>query len=1764
MRRPGYGSRATSARVLTSTCRLIPMAMIRLAAISVILALACLLPVGLFADEPPEQENDGVSFSGKKNSAISQLLLDSINEAGGTGTQQLAVTRDSVIRNQGKDGRSAATDSGEPVNGEELLSNASKNDLEASQTIGDLVRFDRSGNIEVYIHLKSTDERSLQQVRDAVERVEIDGAEWGIIQAWVDPDTLETVANLSAVRKITPPDYSYTKRGSTLTEGDAVHRANLVRAFSGLTGKGVKVGVISDGADAWTTAWASGDLPSKIEINPNQDSEGHEGTALLEIVHDIAPDAELAFSGSESSLGMVQAILWLANDAFEGEGADVIVDDLGYYFEPFFEDGIVAQAAADAVASGVVFVSAAGNYAQEHYEGDFVDAGDGFHAFDGSTDIAMRLNFFFLTSMILQWNDQFGASNNDYDLYVCRAGIRPTFFNLGNGLCYGSTDPQNGDDDPLEAVVLFGAGEVDVYIKKFRTTDQNRRLELFFFGSVPREYSVKEGGIVHHVAVPGVLAVGAVNEDDPGNDDLESFSDQGPSRIYYPTVETRLKPDVVASDGVSVTGSGGFPSHFFGTSAAAPHVAGIAALLVEAQRLADPTMTKKEVADAVTQRIRDTAIDLGDRGHDNKFGHGRADALVGVKSLDQLSGVTFTVNSTGDGTDRNTGDGVCDDGSGNCTLRAAIQEANRTNGSFIQFDISGSGVLTIQPASALPTIARTVFIDGFSQPGASANNYRIQLDGTNAGTNAAGLKMTGTESWVRGLVINRFQGNGIVLQWPGVKQVIEENRIGTNVLGTGDLGNSKAGILVSGADGVRLWGNLISGNDSHGVEILSGADDTIIDGNIIGADASGAADLGNTGSGVHISGSDAAISNNVIAGNDSHGISINGSGATDNRLEDNYIGTNESAISIGNSGSGVHISRGANDNTVEKNTIAHNSSDGVTVISSSSTGNTVWENSEYSNGGLGIDLNDDGVTANDDRDLDSGPNNLQNYAVLTSAGLSSDAGSIGFKLYVARDNIYTVDFYSSDSCDGSGNGEGKDWLGFARVVPATYGDRHFVVNTLRGTLNQYDSPSGRYITTTVTVDGSTSEFSPCIQSIALPRLILSQDSIEMEEDGTTNTTYTVRLASRPSHDATVGLTIEGDEVVTATPDTLTFTTGNWANTQTVMVTAVSDDDPEDEFTVIQHNLTIDNKQYVSEWLAVEVQDDDVPGVTLADDGTVSVTGSVRMREGDTVTYPVVLTEQPDDDVRINSYTSSSSALQVLPYSMTFTKDNYDTSQQITLTALTDRDAADELVTVYHEIEIGGKYYVVARVRALITDSVFPRLAPSQRSIGVNEGETATYTIVPASEPSRSLTITPKSTDADSVTVSPSSLTFTVGTNGNWQTPQTVTVTGVKDSDEFDDVATIRHLSTYAGTEYRLGSGVEVTVADGNRVPFFEEGLKTTRSVPENSGMGTAVGEPVSATDLNNDTLTYKIGDQQGGSYTVDVGTGQIRLGSGVNLNYETPTVQGVKLTVQDPDGLMDTIEVEILIADVNEPPVVRGNDVLRFRENHTGLIARYTASDPERDSFTWSVGEGDGSFFSIDSRGYLTFNDPPDYENPIDSDSDNVYNFSIRAFDGRHYGYLALTVTVENVNEPPAVTGTDTLTYRENGTASVHTFRAVDPERSDITWSLSGPDDDDFTISKTGVLSFANPPDYENPTDSGRDNVYEVTVVARDDAFNPGTLKVTITVAVGTDSTVGDQYDANNNGVIDKTEVIAAFRDYVRGQIDKVQIIEIFRLYVGG
>ena len=154
--------------------------------------------------------------------------------------------------------------------------------------------------------------------------------------------------------------------------------------------------------------------------------------------------------------------------------------------------------------------------------------------------------------------------------------------------------------------------------------------------SVVTDYDMAEGSIFGHPAVPDAVAVGAIRADDPGHDDIEFFSARGPGRIFHPSVESRDKPDIAAIDGVSVTGTGGFPDTFFGTSAAAPHVAAIAALLKEAM----PHATPAELRTA----LLDGAVDRGAVGRDLVFGEGLVDALLSEALVDtdddgQLNGV---------------------------------------------------------------------------------------------------------------------------------------------------------------------------------------------------------------------------------------------------------------------------------------------------------------------------------------------------------------------------------------------------------------------------------------------------------------------------------------------------------------------------------------------------------------------------------------------------------------------------------------------------------------------------------------------------------------------------------------------------------------------------------------------------------------------------------------------------------------------------------------------------------------------------------------------------------------------------------------------------------------------------------------------------------------------------------------------------------------------------------------------------------------------
>jgi len=517
---------------------------------------------------------------------------------------------------------------------------------------------------------------------------------------------------------------------------------------------------------------------------------------------------------------------------------------------------------------------------------------------------------------------------------------------------------------------------------------------------------------------------------------------------------------------------------------------------------------------------------------------------------------SLVVNSTAD-----TDDGACTVAAGGCTLREAINLANSDALlNAINFNIPGSGVSTISLTSALPNITGPVIIDGYTQPASSPNTLAdgdnavllIELNGAGA-SNATGLTLNAGSSVVRGLAINRFE-YGIIPD--SGDNVVAGNFVGTNPTGASGLGNTQAGIRVNSASGNRIGGllpadrNVVSGNSGSGVVIINTKANELL-GNYIGTNPAGTAALGNNFGLIIAAASSNIVRENLISGNHA-GIWINLSTANRNTLMANHVGIDVSLSKpLGNTGAGVSIDNGASDNQINgDNIVAFNGGDGVSIASG--TGNTVADNSIYSNGGLGIDLSANGVTPNDVNDLDSGANNLQNFPVVTSVVASGSELKAAGTLDSIPFTKYRIRFFSNSSCDPSGNGEGEVLITTQLVTTDLNGSADF-------SLNLSASHSGRFITATATdSEGNTSEFSPCIQApfissfqFGLPTYSVLEDCTEVivsvSRTGDTSAPASVDYSSQS------GTASDRTDFTTAV-GTLHFAPGETARSFTVLIT----------------------------------------------------------------------------------------------------------------------------------------------------------------------------------------------------------------------------------------------------------------------------------------------------------------------------------------------------------------------------------------------------------------------------------------------------------------------------------------------------------------------------------------------------------------------------------------------------------------------------------
>jgi len=459
-----------------------------------------------------------------------------------------------------------------------------------------------------------------------------------IAVAWVQLESLEALVSIPEVRNIQTVLPPFVRQGNTVSEGDSIFNASGLRELYGVNGTGIKIGIISDGVDSLEDTRATGDLPSDVHVLSNKVG-GNEGTNMLEIVYDIAPGTELYFHDcGDSRLEFNGAV-----DALVKEGCTVICDDIGWLAEPFFEDGIVADHVKEVVKKhDLLYVSSAGNFGDRHYQGFFYDNGGGWHDFSSGKGEVENLQLEIQPSgevwVVLQWNDMWEHSGNNYDLYLKN---RNTLEIITSSEIF-----QDGNDLPLEYILYTNSGNntLNASIEVRKTSGEARELELYIYektGTTLRSVNiVSEDSIFGHPALPEVITVGAVGTGELGDYYVEHFSSVGPVTLYYPSPEIRPKTDLSGIDGVNVTGKGGVSEQFYGTSASSPHVAAIAALVWSAA-------PEKSAMD-IRRLLSTSSTDLGEPGYDNVFGYGLVDAL---RLHEQASAdpSTFTVKPEGGG-----------------------------------------------------------------------------------------------------------------------------------------------------------------------------------------------------------------------------------------------------------------------------------------------------------------------------------------------------------------------------------------------------------------------------------------------------------------------------------------------------------------------------------------------------------------------------------------------------------------------------------------------------------------------------------------------------------------------------------------------------------------------------------------------------------------------------------------------------------------------------------------------------------------------------------------------------------------------------------------------------------------------------------------------------------------------------------------------------------------------------------------------------------
>ncbi|MYH41505.1 MAG: S8 family serine peptidase, partial [Chloroflexi bacterium] len=1466
-----------------------------------------------------------------------------------------------------------------------------------------------------------------------------------------------------------------------LNQGARSHNAHTWQGAD-LRGDGVRIGIIDSGFSDYTRHIGSHvPSPSGVrcytsDVNVQHttmaaceaaSTSGH-GRRVTEMAYDVAPDAQYYLAVDYYNIDLRRIVDWfIQNDV------DVIVMSLGGDFEGP-GDGTSPYSHGDirtlnrAIANGMTVVVAAGNSHNRSWYGTLVDSdnddvlewqsGDecnSIHLVAGS-----RYGFFF------RWEGTWQGASTDLDLYVTRGGTVQA----------SSEDTQSGGSshDPRE-ILFFTAsrsGAHCIVVEHSSSGAIPGWAQLIVAGSHSnfllerRSDGYSIAGPAENVT-PGFLSVGAASHSNTSS--IESYSSRGP------LPSGAIKPDIVGAANV-LSGTTG-RSHA-GTSIAAPHVGGLAALVKERF----PWYTPAEVAAFLT----DAALPRGDPVPNSTWGYGYA-YLGGTPA-------SGTIPITG----------------------------------------------TVEVGRTLTATARITDADGYRASAFRWQWYRV--DGrTRTAIPGATSRAAATSSYV---LTSDDEGKKVSVR------LEFDDRAGNHE----EIFSAPSDVVLG--EPTTLVSNI--GHDSHSSHI------TLVAGRRIAQPfVTGVAALGYQLRHVEIDvrqalPDDATYTVTIHAADDDRRpgiglVALDGDLTTSGRQL--FVPRGRTTLGTGTVYFVVIHVRSLGATTPLVNAYVDYKDPGVTIMA---PGWSLWSLSYYRSSGdtswtrhtpdWGIAVRGDPIP----------PDNSVSFVHRTNNVGEGETVDVALELDGPAKSSFTVPVIVGDQTTA----QSGDYSGIPANVTFAAGDTRGTF-PFTATQDTEDDDNEFVYMVFGTMPSGIAAVGPDFTYMLIdddddPEVTVAFDAVGYDVDEGDGVRVTVELSAIPERRVVIPIEVYGREEADAdplfggdlddyassatdysVPSEITFASDETRKSFTFRATEETVDD-DDEIVVISlgdlpDRVTADPTVHPGETTprdrtTISLVDNDDPEVKVRF-GAPAYT----ITEGRTVLIPVELDAPPERELVIPITATLQGGIASTDYalvpagSVTFAAD--ETRQTLSFTALPDSDtgeAGEGVALAFGTLP--GRVTVDTAIPAgqtLARDTTTVTITDVASRPGAPSIDTITAR-------SRNLTVTwspPASNGGADITHYDLRYTLSSTSNkndpANWTRVDDVWETG-------DEAFTHRLRGLSNGSSYdvqvraanEIGDGLWSTTRTGspfvaNHDPEFPSSESGAREIREDAAVGANIGAPVRATDRDSAVLRYAL-ETEHELISINERTGQLLVRA--PLDRETADEHEVTVTVSDlanPNGeaneaVDDTIVVTITVGNVNEPPVISGDAAISVAENATGVLDTYAAVDPEgRDITGWSLRGSDADEFTISTTGELSFASPPDFDEPADSDGDNVYRVRVRATEGSKLGRLDVVVTVTGVEEPPIIAGEASVDYPENGSAAVGRYTAADPERFTTSWrALSGPDAALFLLSGNGELSFLNPPDHEDPDDAGSDNTYEVTLTAADHATGGLTSTLDVTIRV--------------------------------------------------